>query len=144
MWEFVFSFWVWIQSKKQTKSQGFRSPVLSLQKCPQAFKRFVFKPLLIILTTEFKAVFSIWECFSSKNHKATFKQYANPGKLGNLLISWHDIMRVDAESVLNAEGAFTEEQKWFIVLCSHELHWSYLPHINTGVTLGYSDVRQPL
>lgn len=51
-----------------------------------------------------------------------FKQYANPGELGNLLGIRHNIMRVDAENGLNAEGAFTEEQKCFIVVCSHELY----------------------
>lgn len=38
-----------------------------------------------------------------------FKEYANPGKLGNLLGIWHNIMRDDAENRLNAEGAYTEE-----------------------------------
>lgn len=31
-------------------------------------------------------------------------------------------MRFDAESGINAEGAFTEEQACFIVVCSHELY----------------------
>ena len=133
MWEFAMSFWVCIQSKKQTKSQGFSSPILSLQKCMQAQMRFLFKPPLIILTTEFKAMFNIWEYFSCKKHKAIFKKYAKPGKLGNLLGMRHNIMMVGAANGLSAKGAFTEEQKCVIVVYSHELYWSYLYHINTRI-----------
>lgn len=31
-------------------------------------------------------------------------------------------MRDDAENTLNAKGAYTEEQKCFVVVCSHELY----------------------
>lgn len=51
----------------------------------KAQMRFIFKPPLVVFTTEFKAAFSIWEYCSYKNHKVIYKQYTNPGKLGNLL-----------------------------------------------------------
>lgn len=53
-------------------------------------------------------------------------------------------MRVDAENGVNAEGAFTKEHKCSIVVCSHELYWSYLYQISIGVTLRCSDARQPV